>query len=137
MTRVNWLAIIVSGFVMFLFGGLWYDVLFRQMWLDAMSPMHTQMASGGTPYPYVVSVVMSFATAYAIARMFSWRGPVGIGRGAFIAFSMALLIFGSMTWVDYAFSGLGMTIGWINVGFVAIGMTMQGLILAAWRAKRA
>lgn len=135
MTRVNWLAILVSGFVFYGLGALWYGVIFKQMWYDAMGPMHTQMASGGTPYPYVVSLVMSFATAYGLARMLAWRGSVSIGRGAFIGFSMALLIFGSMTWMDYAFSGWGMTLGWINVGYVAIGMAIQGVILAAWKPQ--
>jgi len=48
---------------------------------------------------------------------------------------MGLLIFGSMTWMDYAYSGFGMTLGWINVGYVGIGLAIQGAILGVWPAK--
>lgn len=40
-----------------------------------------------------------------------------------------------MTWMDYAYSGFGMTLGWLNVGYVAIAFAIQGAILAAMPPK--
>lgn len=135
--RVNWLAIFVSGIVFWLFGWLWYDVLFKSAYASAVgaTPLGQSMASQGmTPlYPVVVSFVMAFFAAYGIARMLSWRENMTAARGAFIGCSMGLLIYGSMTWTSYAFLGLGANLGWINILYVAIGMGVQGLILGAWK----
>ena len=135
--RVNWAAIIVSAIVFFLFGWLWYDVLFETVWSASITSSSLQsMAKGGVPaYQLIVAVVTAFFLAYGLARILGWRGNMNPGRGAFIGFSMGLLIFGSMTWMDYAFSNLGVTLGFINVGYVAIGMAIQGAILGAWRPK--
>ena len=135
--RVNWAAIIVSAIVFFLFGWVWYDVLFRTVWSASITSSSLQsMANGGIPaYQLIVAVVTAFFLAYGLARILEWRGDMNPGRGAFIGFSMGLLIFGSMTWMDYAFSNLGVTLGFINVGYVAVGMALQGAILGAWQPK--
>lgn len=136
--KVNFLAIVVATVVLFLFGGLWYDVLFGKMWMAEMGKIDPQFGTGmgsGGWYPYVISLVMGFFSAYALARILGWRGDWSVGRGAFIGLSMGLLIFGSMTWMDYAYSGFGSTLGWINIGFVAIGMAIQGAILSAWKPE--
>lgn len=137
--RVNWLAIIASAVVLFLFGYLWYSVLFGKMWIAEMQKVNPQfgttMAAGY--YPYVVSFIMGIFSAYGIARALAWRGDSSMMNGAFIGFSLGLLIFGSMTWVDYAYSNFGATLGWINIGYVAVGMAIQGAILGAWKIKSA
>ncbi len=134
--RVNWLAIVVSAIVFFAFGGLWYGVLFKSQWMQAMSLGATSAPTGGT-YQYVVAVIMAFFAAYGIARVFSWRGNVDVGRGAFIGFSIGLLIYGSMTWMTYAFEMRGPALGGIDIGYVAIGMAIMGAIIAAWKPKAA
>jgi hypothetical protein len=70
-----------------------------------------------------------------LARILAWRGDKTPGRGAFIGLSMGLLIFGSMTWMDYAFEMRGATLGWINIGYVAVGMAIMGAILDRWRSR--
>jgi hypothetical protein len=134
--RVNYAAIVASAIVFWLFGWLWYDLLFRSAWLAAAGLTPQQMATaggGGGAYALIVSLVMAFFLAYGLARILVWRGDKTVGRGAFIGLSMGLLIFGTMTWMDYAFEMRGMTLGWINVGFVAIGMAIMGAILDGWR----
>ena len=137
--RVNWLAVIVSAIVLFLFGYLWYDVLFGKMWLAEMQKINPQFGTTMTTnyYPFVVSLVMGFFSAYGIARALAWRGDSNLMNGAFIGFSLGLLIFGSMTWTGYAYSGFGATLGWINIGYVAVGMAIQGAILGGWKVKSA
>jgi hypothetical protein len=137
--RVNWLAIIVSAVVLFLFGYLWYDVLFGKMWIAEMQKVNPQFGTTMTSgyYPFVVSFIMGIFSAYGIARALAWRGSSSPMNGAFIGFSLGLLIFGSMTWMDYAYSNFGAALGWINIGYVAVGMAIQGAILGAWKVKPA
>jgi hypothetical protein len=138
MQRVNWLAIAVSAIVFFLIGWLWYGVVFGNAWLAAVGKTQQQMiASGTTAYPFVVSLVMAFFLAYGVARMLNWRGSVSVWQGGFIGVSMGLLIFGTMTWMDYAYEMRGVTLGLINVGYVVVGMGVMGMIIAAWKPKQA
>ena len=131
--RVNWWAILVGDIVLFLLGWLWYDVLFGNIYMSAISKVTPQMPSGSTWYPFAVSLVTGFFLAYGLALILKWRGPVGPLEGAWIGFAFGLLIFGTMTWMDYVYSGWGVTLGLINIGYVAVGMGIQGAILAAWK----
>jgi hypothetical protein len=135
--RVNYAAIVVSAIAFWIFGYIWYGLLFKNAWYAAANISPSAMASGGGGgiYPMIVSLVMAFFLAYGLARILVWRGDKTVGRGAFVGLSMGLLIFGTMTWMDYAFEMRGMILGWINVGFVAIGMAVMGAILDGWRAK--
>lgn len=136
--RVNYAAIVVSAIVFWIFGFVWYGLLFKSAWYAAAGISAGAMASGGSGagiYAMVVSLVMAFFCAYGLARILVWRGDKTVGRGAFIGLSMGLLIFGTMTWMDYAFEMRGATLGWINIGFVAIGMAIMGAILDGWRAR--
>jgi hypothetical protein len=47
-----------------------------------------------------------------------------------------LLIFGSMTWMDYTYEMRGSTLTLIEVGYVVVGMGVIGLIEGAWRPSR-
>jgi hypothetical protein len=133
--NVNWSAILVSDIVLFIFGWLWYDVLFRDMWLAALREVTPEASMTVSWYPFVVALVAGFFLAYGVALILKWRGPVNLFEGAWIGFAFGLLIFGTMTWMDYAYSGWGPTLGFIRVGFVAVGMGIQGAILAAWKPK--
>ena len=135
--RVNWLAIIASAIVFFLFGGLWYGILFKAAWMQAVSIGMSAPPSPGGTYQYAIAVIMAFFAAYGIARVFSWRGNVDVGRGAFIGLSLGLLIYGSMTWMTYAFEMRGPALGWIDIGYVSLGMAIMGAIIAAWKPKAA
>lgn len=133
--NVNWLAILVSDLVLFLLGWLWYDVVFGNIWVAAMREINPQAGMALSWYPFVVSLVSGFFLAYGVALILKWRGRVGAFEGAWIGFAFGLLIFGTMTWMDYVYSGFGVTLGLINVGYVAIGMGIVGGILAVWKPK--
>jgi len=134
--KVNWWAIIVSDIVLFILGWLWYDLLFGKTWMTALQAVTPHVTGGFSWYPFAVSLVGGFFLAYGIALLLKWRGPVGALEGAWIGFAFGLLIFGTMTWMDYVYSGWGVTLGLVNVGFVAVGSGVQGAILAAWKVTQ-
>jgi len=135
--RVNWLAIVVSAIVFYLFGWLWYTLLGAQ-WLDAMgTTREAMMAQASNPYPYIVSFVAAVFLAYGIARVLSWHAPVSAVRGAFIGFSMSFLFIVMALWITYAYEHRAIMLAAINCGYFCIGMTIQGAILGAWKSKTA
>ncbi len=136
MHRVNWWAIVVSAIVFFLIGWLWYGMLFTSAWMTAMGKATGDMTQGGAAgYEYGLTFVMAFLLAYGLARILSWRGDLNPGRGALIGLSMGLLIFGTMTAMDYTYEMRGSTLAIINVGYVVVGMAVMGVILGAWKPK--
>jgi hypothetical protein len=135
--HVNQPAIVVSAIVFWVFGALWFWV-FGGLWAAQLGSTQAVMsASNATWYPYAVSLVMSYFIAYGLDRILAWRGDMNPGRGTFIGLSMGLLIFGAATWLDYAFEHRGATLGFINIGYIAIGMAIQGAILGAWKPRGA
>ena len=133
--RVNWLAIVVAALVFWLFGAIWYFV-FGAQWSAALGKTKKElMAAGPVFYPYLVSMIMSIAGAYGVARVLSFRDDVDAGRGAFIGFSLGLLIFGTMAFMDNTYAMQSPILSAINIGYVAIGMAIQGAILGAWKAR--
>jgi len=137
MHRVNWWAIVVATIAYFIFGYLWYGVIFPAAWLAALGKTEAPLAAGGgsVAFPYAVTLVLSFFLTYGLARVLSWRGNANAARGALIGVSMGLLIFGTMTWMDYMYEMRGTAIALINIGYVVVGMGIQGLILGAWKPK--
>ncbi|HEX8806347.1 MAG TPA: DUF1761 domain-containing protein [Candidatus Aquilonibacter sp.] len=133
--NVNWWAILVADIALFAFGWLWYDLLFGNLFMRELQKITPQVSTAWTWYPYAVSLVGGFFLAYGIALILKWRGPVGWLEGAWIGFAFGLLIFGTMTWTAYVYSGFGATLGHLSIGFVAIGMGIQGAILAAWKPR--
>ena len=136
--RVNWLAIVVSAVVFFLFGWLWYTV-FGNAWAQSLGTTREAMmaANGSNPYPYIISLVCAFFISYGVARVLSWHAATTPARGAFIGFSLGFLFVGMSLWLTYAYEHRTIELGLINTGYIAIGMAIQGAILAAWRPKGA
>ena len=135
--KVNWWAILVSDIVLFLLGWL---LVRRVLWQGVAG----RAARGHTASQHGVHVVCvcglarrRLLLAYGLALILKWRGAVGPLEGAWIGFAFGLLIFGTMTWMDYVYSGWGAALGFINTGFVSVGMGVMGAILAAWKPRGA
>jgi len=135
MQRINWWAIAVSAIVFFFIGWIWYGVLFAAAWYAAVGKAQGSAMTGSSLYPHAVALAMAFFLSYGVARVLSWRGDVSIAKGAFIGASLALLFFGTMTAMDYAYEVRPAVLGLINVGYVVVGTGIIGAILAAWRPR--
>ena len=134
---VNQLAVIVSAIVFWIFGAIWFQVLGGAWAAQLGSTQAAMQAANASWYPYTVALVMSYFIGYGLARILGWRGEMNPARGALIGLSMGLLIFGAATWLDYAFEHRTPALGFINIGYIAIGMAIQGAILGAWKPKSA
>ena len=133
--HVNYLAILVSGVVIFILGGLWYSFLFKKPWIRLMGiPAETMKeGSGAMPVLLLMSFLCGLLTAYIEAIIINHFPPYTCARGAFV---------GTLLWVGFAaptsfataiFSMTKKPLWFINSAYNWVSFVAAGMILSVWR----
>jgi hypothetical protein len=133
--HVNWLAVLVSGIVIFVLGGLWYSpLLFAKKWVALMGKTEAELkAAAGGAAPYVLVFICALATSFVLAVIINHFPPYNAARGVFV---------GALCWAGFAaptsfgtatFSGTPKALWAINTGYNLVSFAIAGAILAAWR----
>jgi hypothetical protein len=133
--QLNYWAVLVSGIVIFVLGGLWYSpVLFAKKWVALIGKTEEELkASAGGPLPYVIVFICGLLTAFALAVIINHFEYLDALRGALI---------GALCWVGFAgatsygsavFSGKPKALWLIDSGFNLVAFVIAGIILAVWR----
>lgn len=127
---VNFLAVLVGGFLYMAFGALWFSpVLFGNTWvkLNQLSDSHMK-----NPLLYVGSAVVAFASSFVISLIIATTGAddllSGVAIGLLIGLLAALVyfkntLFGMMKRQAFA----------IAVGDHVIAFTMLSVLHALWK----
>jgi Protein of unknown function (DUF1761) len=133
--HVHWLAVIVSGIVIFLLGGLWYSpLLFARRWVALMNKTEEELkAAAPGAGPYIVVFATALLTAFILAIIINHFPPQTASRGAMV---------GALCWLGFAapssfgtatFSGTPKALWVINSGYNLVSFVLAGVILAVWR----
>jgi len=65
---MNLLAVVAAAIVSFMFGWVWYAILFGDTWLDAIGRTREEMhADGPSPLPFIVSFIGLLVMACVLA----------------------------------------------------------------------
>ena len=133
---VNNVAVLVSGVVIFLLGGLWYSpVLFAKRWVVLIGKSEEELKAnaGNMPLSYLSVFLCGLVTAWIMALVVGNFSPATSVDGALI---------GAICWVGFAgatsfgtalFSGKPKALWLIDSGFNLAAFVIAGIILAAWR----
>ena len=142
MPHVNYLAVGVSGFVIFVLGGLWYSpLLFAKPWTRLMGKTEEEMkaymaspkARSEMPLMYGMAFVTALVTAWVMAIVVNHFPPLTVVRGAEVG---ALCWLGFAATTSYAtalFSMQPKALWLLNSGYNLVSFVIAGVILAAWR----
>ena len=133
---VNNAAVLVSGVVIFVLGGLWYSpLLFAKRWMALIGKTEEELRAnaGSVPISYLLVFACGVLTAYAMALVVGNFATAGSLDGAII---------GALCWVGFAgatsfgtalFSGKPKALWLIDSGFNLVAFVIAGVILATWR----
>lgn len=133
---VNNAAVVVSGVVIFVLGGLWYSpVLFAKRWVALVGKTEAELRAnvGSVPVSYILVFICGVATAYLMALVVGNFAPAGPVDGAII---------GALCWAGFAgatsfgtvmFSGKPKALWLIDSGFNLVAFVTAGVILSTWR----
>lgn len=135
---INHLAVWVSAIVFFLWGYVWFNVLFKN---QAMALMAANPEGGSmnptSPVPYIVgflmALVLGYGTAIALADSTTPTAAHGISFGLF----MGVVFYASVTLTSTLFSGRPLSVWLLGVGWALIGFAIVGAIVGGWRSKAA
>ena len=130
--KINHLAVILAAIVFFLWGGLWYSVLFSRQW-TALMGLSSPPTAGSTPYiiAFLMALVLAYGTAIALAR----GEERSAGHGASFGLFMGVFFVASLMLTGNVFDGHPVTLWLINAGYAVIGMAIVGAIVGGWKAR--
>jgi hypothetical protein len=130
--RINHLAVIVAAVVYWLFGGLWYGLIFKGAWMSL-----TGITSGGdATNAMITSTLMALVLAYTTGIALTGTTHAQPARhGVEFGLFMGVGIFASQTLMDFMFEARPVALWAIDAGHVVLGMVIIGAVVGAWQKK--
>jgi hypothetical protein len=138
MKPVNHVAVLVAAVVFFAIGAVWYTV-FSVPWLAGIGKTVEQLMkdNGGSPAPYIVGFLAIVVMCYTLNWIVQRGLEPSAGSGALAGATVAFGIVGATLALNYGFEARGVTLWFINAGYVLIGLVITGAIIGAWKKKPA
>ena len=133
---VNNVAVLVSGVVIFMLGGLWYSpVLFAKRWVALIGKTEAELKAnaGNMPMSYLVVLLCGLVTAYVMALVVGNFAPGSAVDGAIIGALCWAGFAGATSYGTAVFGGKPKALWLIDSGFNLAAFVVAGIILALWR----
>lgn len=138
---INYLAVLVSGIVIFALGGLWYSpVLFAKRWIALQGRTEeqerAQAAAANMPLMYVSAFICGFVTAWVMALILAHIATsleLNAAHGALIGFMVWLGFAATTSYATALFSGKPKQLWLIDSAYNLVCFVLAGMILAVWR----
>ena len=138
MGGINHLAVWVAGIVHFMLGAAWYTAL-GKAWMAGIGKTQALLTAenGGSPAPYIISIVAALAVAYGLAWLLPRLGAQSLAAGARAGVVLALVFIGSTMAMNYGFEQRPLSLWLINAGYMVVGMAVMGGIIGGWKQRGA
>lgn len=130
---IDYFAIVVAAVVSFMFGWLWYGVLFPKAWMAALGKTEDEIKGEGgqSPMPFVIAFVAQLIMAWVLAGVI---GHLGAGEVTFWngVISGALVWFGfviTTLTVNHTFQDASRNLTLIDGGHWLGVLVLQGAVI--------
>ena len=133
--HVSYLAVLVSGVVIFLLGGVWYSkLLFARQWMALMGKSEEELHAnaGSIPLNFLLAFLCGTLSAYVLAALLNHHQPATIERGAKLGAVCWLGFTAPSSLATAVFSQTPKKLWAINVGYDLVAYVLAGMILAWW-----
>lgn len=132
---VNYLAVLVSGIVIFILGGAWYSpALFAKRWVALQGRTEEELrANGPTAGKFLSVFVCGVLSAWALAVLLNHIAHPSPVRGALLGVLAWIGFTGATSFGSYMFSGRPRALWAIDSGYYLVSFVVAGIILGAWR----
>jgi Protein of unknown function (DUF1761) len=132
--RINHLATWVAAIVYFLWGYLWFGVLFGTAWAQLTG----HAMSAPDPKLYIESFLLGLLLSYGASIALSRRPEdQTVAQGISFALFMGILLYGTQTLNGFLYEGRPLMLWLIDAGYVIIGFAIIGAIVGGWKTRSA
>jgi Protein of unknown function (DUF1761) len=137
--KINYAAVIVSGIVYWVLGGLWYSpILFGGKFIQIMRWSPEQLAriqAEGAGAQLALAFVGSLIAAYVLAHIVRYTNAENTTDGAKTGLWLWLgfIVTTNLNTVFFEFRPLGLYL--INIGYHLVAFLAMGALLAVWRKR--
>ncbi len=128
----NWLAVLVSALAFFAIGWVWYGPLFSKPWASGMGYDGSGSDMSMPPMMLVMSFLMSFFLATALASILGTAGVTETGAAIQAAFMLWLGLIATTYTLNQVYDNRPWRVWAINIGYHLVGMLVMALILTVW-----
>ncbi len=136
LAQVNIWAVLVAAVAYFMLGSVWFSMLFGKVWSKEVDKLGILikdppkgMIAAKMIQTFVGNSLAAFSMAYIvfISGSFNWIAGLKLGLLCGIGFAAVAMI------IAYTWENRSMRLQMIDTGYAVIGITLCGIILAAWR----
>lgn len=131
---INYLAVLVSVFVVMALGALWYSpVLFGKIWAKAIGINMEDLDPKDAVRGMVVSVFTSFTEMTVLALMINLLNIVNLWDGVKLGLLLSLGIMGTATLSNSMYDQRDIKVWLISVSYRGVYAAINGAILTVWQ----
>jgi Protein of unknown function (DUF1761) len=130
---LNYYAVVLAAVVSFMFGWLWYGVLFSKAWREAAGKTKAELKGGEamSPVPFVISFIALLIMAWVLAGVLGHlgTGEVTLKNGVISGAFLWLGFVATTLTVTYAFQGAKRALTFIDAGHWLGVLLLQGAVI--------
>lgn len=134
---INYLAVLVAGFVNFAIGALWYTVLFGKVWQKESGITQEMAASTGTAGMVTTmgsSFILMTVMALGLAMILSAQvGLMDLMAGLKTGLMAGVMFCAASIGINYLYQRKSMKLFIIDALYQVLYMGISGAILGMWR----
>jgi hypothetical protein len=131
---INYLAVLVSGVVIFMLGGLWYSpALFAKKWVALQGKSTDEMSGGANPMMYVQVFICGLLISWVLAILLGFLPVLDTMRGLKLAGVCWLGFAAATSYGTNLFSMRPKALWLIDTMFNLVSFLIAALILTMWR----
>ncbi len=133
---MNYWAILVSAFVFWVLGSVWFSVLFKKSWQQGHEKLGVKIkkpASGAMQMKLIGSFLLNVVQVWGIAVIVSGFQVMTIQPAICLGLLLGVCFAGASMCCKSIWENHGVKLTLIDVGYPVVGFVISAIILALWQ----
>lgn len=131
---LNWLAILCAAIAYWVFGFVWYTLLFGKIWAAEQTQHRGKSPSAGESMgrSLISTFIAQLISAAAMAYLFKRTGTIDINHALRLAAATGIGFAGTTVTITSVWESKPTKIWFIDAGFYFIGAILLAIIFVSW-----